>query len=268
MYNLGNIKAQIVDVLDFIRVIMSSFSAFVAVLGYLLFNTLGINIIFVFLSAFFVISASRAYNSLKDTKEDTINRKRINPLVFKKDGFIIIFILYGLGLFFSFFLGIFSTVFYLLILSAGISYTLFRLNKRSFSHLFKNLYGAFCISIVFLIGAGALTTEILIYCFLLILFVFAGSIVADLRDYKGDKKVGKITLPTVLTYTKAKMLSCSIFSGFIFLVFGLGAMAFLLFAVISLLVIFLVLSNKPRVAHFTGSFSILPTAVWIWILIG
>jgi len=245
---------------------MSSFSAFAAVIGYILFNSLGVNIIFAFLSAFCVIAASRAYNSRKDIKEDAINRKRINPLVFKKSGVLIIVILYGLGLLFSLFLEIFSTLFYLLVLSAGVAYTFFRLNARSFSHLFKNVNGAINIPLLFLLGAGNLNAEILMHYFLLSLFVFAGSIVADLRDYSGDKKIGKRTLPTVYGYKKAKIIAFITFSGFSFLVFGLYLKAFLLFGVFSFLIIFFVLRNKPRFAHFCGGFSILPTTAWIWIL--
>lgn len=256
------------DFLDFIRVVMSAFSSLAAVIGYLLFNPPGIPIIFAGFSAFCAVAASRAYNSRKDTKEDTINRKRVNSFSFKKEGILIIVFLYIVGLFFSLFLGTVSVVFYLVFMFVGIVYTLFRLNARSFSHLFKNLYGAFGISLVFLLGAGMVTTEIFIYCFLLALFVIASSIVADLRDYRGDIKVRKRTLPTVLGRTKAKVLSSTIFSAFSLLILILYIKAFLLFAVFSFVVILLVLRNKPRLAHFTGSLSILPTTAWIWIIIG
>jgi 4-hydroxybenzoate polyprenyltransferase len=257
---------MLIDFLDFIRLGMSTFSAFIAILGYVLFNHATLSIAFVALSSFCVIAASRAYNSLKDTKEDSINRKRVNPFVSRKEGVWVICILYVLGFYLSTFLGNVSVVSYVLIMTAGICYTFFRLNARSFSHLFKNFNGAINIPVLFIFGAGKLDVLVLMYYFSLTIFIFGGSVIADLRDYAGDKKVGKRTLPTVFGYSEAKIIAVASFLIFVFLVFSLFLTAFLIFTVVSFPVILLMLINKPRAAHVSACLSIVFAAGMLFVM--
>jgi 4-hydroxybenzoate polyprenyltransferase len=151
-------------------------------------------------------------------------------------------------------------------ISIGTVYTYFRLNLRSFSHLIKNLYGALGLPIIFLLGAGSLKTEVIIYYFLFSIFIFGGSIVADLRDYTGDKKIGKKTVPVVVGYSKSKIISCAIILAFASLIFCLELKSFFLLGAASLLMIVLVAKDMPKHAHLTGGLSFLVTSLWLLIL--
>lgn len=255
------------DFLDFIRFGMSSFAALITILGYIMFNSIGLQIIFAAFSSFCVMGASRAYNSLNDVKEDSINRKRINPLTFKKERIPIIVILFSLGFVSSLFLTTVSTIVYLLVVTSGIAYSLFRLNARSFSHLIKNSYGAVFASLLFLLGAGALNAGILLHYVLLIILIFGISVTADLRDYPGDKKTGKKTLPTTLGYKEAKLISSAVLLVFSFLTFHFFAKGFLLFAFFSFFAVVLILKNKPRFAHVSSGIASLLTIFWIMIIL-
>jgi len=71
----------------------------------------------------------------------------------------------------------------------GMAYSFFKIKALP---LVKNIYTGFGIALIFLIGSSGapFTYTMIIYYFLISLFMTTGSIIADLRDYKGDSETG------------------------------------------------------------------------------
>jgi len=242
---------------------MSVFSVLLAMLGFLLFHSASLSIIFVVISAFCFNAATRAYNSIKDVKEDAINRKRVNPFVHRREGKWIIGSLYVAGFASSLFLGTVAIAAYILVTIAGISYTLFSMNARSFSHLLKNFYSGANIPLLMVMGAGLVNAEVLVYYFVLGLFIFLGSVISDLRDYSGDKQTGKRSLATVYSYGEGRLVAVASLLAFDFLVVGLSIFHLALFVAASFVMIALLFANKPRVAHISGGLALMSTVVML-----
>lgn len=261
------VKNKIRNLSDFIRFEISFFSIFIALLGYILFNApVGISVLAIGISTFCAIAFCFAYNNTKDVEEDSINRKQLSSLTNSLEGKLVLISLITIGFISSLFLPIISTIFYLLMIAVGTVYSFFTLNSRTFSHLIKNFYASFGLSMIFFLGAGGFNLNILFYYFLFSVLIFAGSIVADLRDYDGDSKTGKRSLPTVLGYNKSKIISSIIFFSFALLVFQLSVTTFFIFAIISFLLIFLVLIDKPQIAHRLAAVSVMLNTSWLWII--
>ena len=190
------------DLLDFIRFRICFSASLSAMIGYLLFNPLDINLIFVFLASFFVFGAIYSYNNITDKKEDLVNRKRINPFVDNKGLWITIGCFF-FGAIFSSFLPTISILFYITLTITGIIYSFFRI-KRFF--LIKNLYTSLGATQVFLLGAANLTIDAISSYFLISALIFIGSLISDLRDYVGDKAANIKTMPVRFGYDVTKKI--------------------------------------------------------------
>lgn len=255
-------SSSVREILDFIRFKISFFSLFIGVLGFILANQISHALFLAALSSFCICAGSFAYNNVTDTREDVINRGEINSLAGRKEGMLLIFILFSLGLIFSFFLSRISFFFSITMTFVGVVYSLFRL-KRYF--LIKNFYIGLCLPILFLIGAGALNAQIIFYYILLFAFFFAGSLIADLRDCEGDGKTGLATLPVKMGYRKVQVLTAAILAYVSFLIMYLGLRHFFPISFLSFVMLMLLVKDKIKSAHFLGGISILATVVW-WFL--
>ncbi|MFH1228846.1 MAG: hypothetical protein V1678_00280 [Candidatus Aenigmatarchaeota archaeon] len=94
--------------LDFTRPKICVFISSIALCGYLLFNSVGIVMLFTFLASFFGTAGAYCLNNIKDKEEDMINRKKINPFSSNRSGMIITIACFFIGVIFSLFLSPFS----------------------------------------------------------------------------------------------------------------------------------------------------------------
>lgn len=221
-------KRYIQEFIAFIRPKICLFITGIAVSGYLLFNPVGIKLIFVFLCAFFGAVAAYTYNQLTDRKEDLINKEKLNSFVISANApmYVISFVL--LSFIFALFLSKLAVLFYVIGLVTGMGYSSFRI-KEIF--LLKNLYTAFIMPMPFLLGATAnsLITYKTVGCFLLVvLLVFVVSLLGDLRDCKGDKATGINTMSVVFGYGPVKKIASLSLGFFILTIVGLGYTIFYL----------------------------------------
>lgn len=245
---------------------MSALTALGAVVGFLIVHPWGVQAGMVWLTAFLFVAASRAYNSTTDQEEDSINRKRVSSLSTGRmgKGVVAMFFLLGIGIAGA--LSMSQFVLGILFCCYGFLYTFLRMNARLSSHIIKNGYGATGVMLLFLFGAGSFEPHVFLFMGLLGLFVFGTSIVADLRDYAGDQRVGKRTLPTVIGKRGASALSGIVHGAFAVTVLLFSLQAFFIFAVASVIVILGTAADKPRLAHVGGSVSIIPTLLWMVFL--
>lgn len=251
---------KIRDFFDYIRFNICIFSVFIASSGYLLYAQPSIDLLFVALSSFFVCVGAYSYNNIVDKKEDSINRGRINPFSSNFEGVIITASAFLAGFVFSLFLSPLSVLFYIVTFTISLAYSGFRLKKYL---LVKNLYTGFGITQVFLIGASnfSITSGVIHNYILISAFITIGSIISDLRDYKGDKAANIMTLPVFLGYEKARrlvMLSLIFYS-----VWVIGFSEFFVIGPFVLLMLFAVFKDNPAVAHLFGRYSFVLIALWL-----
>ena len=242
--------------LEFIRFRICIFVTSIGMAGYLLFNPISVNLIFVLLATFLITAGAYAYNNMTDMEEDLVNRKRINPFILSKKSLFLISGLFISGTIFSFFLSLYSLSFCLLGVLISIAYSFFKLKKY---FLVKNFYTAFGASLVFLVGAGNISIPIMGYYALFTLFVFIGSSISDLRDYTGDKINNIRTLPVVLGYHLAKKID--------FILLGLFSLTILFSDLVvllpfSLMMIYFLYKNKLTLAHSCEGFSFIFLVIW------
>lgn len=192
---------QLKQLLEFLRFKISLFAAFSATSGYLLFNPLSSDVLLAALSTFLLCATVASYNDITDVKEDSINRKNINPLVYSTKGKVITAACMLLGLYFSFLLSVFSAAFFIMPLVAFSAYSSFRMKRYLFV---KNIYTALASSLVFFIGAGEFTETAILYYLFVSGFVFIGSVISDIRDLDGDRAAGIRTIPIVFGEDLAK----------------------------------------------------------------
>lgn len=246
----------ILDFLDFIRFEKSLITSFFGILGYLLFNPTGIGVLFACLSSFCVVSACRAHNSLNDKKEDKINRRRINPLAGNKLGKLIIISLLLSGMTFTIFMPLSSTLFYLIVVLIETAYSGFRLKSY---FLAKNIVSGLGLSTVFLMGTGFINAEVILYFFLIFMFIFNGSIISDIMDFRGDKTAGLRTTPVVLGVKGARKLVYMMFLAFVFITFQLELYNLAILSMSSVLAILLMATNREKYVHKLGGLSFILT---------
>lgn len=251
MYKLSNF-------LQFIRFKICVFVTCIGIIGYLLFNSLSWNLIFVILACFFAVAGSYAYNNMTDKEEDLINRKGLNCFVLDNRSFLIVIVFLSLGLFFSTFLSIYSMFFFLVGIFVSLTYSFFKLKKH---FLVKNFYTGFGASLVFLVGATYLTFEIVEYYILISFFIFIGSTISDLRDYEGDRLTNIRTLPVYLGYDTGKKIVFVLLSVFSFLILFFSGFTLLL--PFALVMIYFLLKNKPTLAHSCEGFSFIFLVLWL-----
>jgi 4-hydroxybenzoate polyprenyltransferase len=243
-------KEIISNISEFIRLKICIFVCAIGMSGFLLFNPLNMSLVFVSLTSFFGAAGAYSYNSIRDKKEDLINRRSINHFALSKKGLLIVFVCFALGFFSSLLLPMYSILFYLFGLVVSIVYSFFRIKKY---FLIKNLYTGFFATLMFLIGATNMTSEVIQYYILISFFIFILSIISDLRDYRGDKVSSIKTLPVSLGYNPTRILVFLLLSIFSSIILNSHFMILLPF---SLLIIFFVYKNRPSIAHSLGGFSL------------
>ena len=190
---------------SFIRVNICTFGSFISGVGFLLFNQFDLfNLALTFLSSFFIIASVYSINNITDTKEDIINRKKINFFAQNPSGRIYSFLLFSIALILSFLVSSNAVIFILLYGAFGVIYSTIRVKEFSQA---KNIYTGILTGLLFLIGATAfhsVSIEILAYFILFSYFIFIASFISDLRDIEGDSKAGVLTAVVKLGKFKAK----------------------------------------------------------------
>jgi len=245
------------DLLGFLRLDLSLFASFVGVLGFALFNPLSHLAVPVAISSFLACGAGCAYNEMKDMKEDMINRGKVNPFTRSGGGPAIIASSYVLGFLLSSLVSVASLLLYLAMVFLGLTYSRYRLKQYL---LVKNFYSGFGSTLVFLIGASSVSTAVLGYYFMLSLFIFAGTIVSDLRDYAGDIKAGVRTIPVAIGYVRGKATACALFLTFLAAMHATGLYMFAPLSAFSLLIMALLVADRPSPAHKLGGISLVSMA--------
>lgn len=253
---------RIKTVLEFIRFELCLFASFIGMTSYLLFNQLSIEVIFVIVSSFFVCASVYAYNNTCDMEEDLINRGKINPFAVNK-GLLIVGCCILIGLISSLLLSTISLSFFISSIITGIIYSSFKLKKH---FLIKNLYTSLGGVQLFLIGANVLNADIVPYCLLFSFFIFIGSLISDLRDYEGDKFSGIKTLPVVLGYQRAKIIVYLLLVVFPFFILQLGVYSFIPLITFSLIILFFLIKNKPKIAHMFNGISFIFLTFWLILI--
>ena len=194
------------DFLTFIRVETALFISLTAVCGYLLFNNMNEIVIPLFLAVQFAGMAGYACNKLIDKKEDFFNQGRLDFFAANKHGYVVFLSFLLLGVYFSFYLPLFSFLIYTIGLFSSIIYSIFRLKKIP---LFKNIYTAIDVVIAFLVGV-TINEKFLFSSFtyfpLIFLMVFSGTLIGDLRGGKGDKLAGIKNFTDIIGENKTKNL--------------------------------------------------------------
>lgn len=254
---------SIKDFLEFTRFKLCILCPFLAMSGYLLFNELSANIVFVSLSSFFVCMGAYSINNIVDVKEDFINRKKINPFASKLEGKIISGLAFSLGLYFCSFLSYVSVMFYVIAVFTSITYSVFVLKKYLFM---KNLYTGFGVAQVFLIGAFASTSpsQAFLYYAIISLFILIGSMISDIRDYEGDKASGFKTLPVYLGCGLTKKLILSLILIYMFIITLAFPEFMILLPFLALKFLFLY-KNRISFAHLSGTLAFIFLSVGLMI---
>ena len=261
---MHDIKNEFISILDFLRVNLCMYSIFFGTIGYLLFNELSLNILWISFSCFFLVAGVYSYNNITDKSEDAIYRKKINKYSTLKSGYGISALCFVLGIFFSSHISTFSLDIALLFSVAGVVYSYFRIKSHL---LIKNLYTAFSLASFFLLGAGSQGYESALYYLLFSTIIFLGSVISDLRDFEGDRKSGVKTLPVVFGYDNARRLICAgLFFSVLFTYF-LDIVASFVLVPFLCLMFFYVTRNMPKKAHQYGNLSVVFLAVWLFIIL-
>lgn len=254
------------ELFDFLRLKLCVSAMFASMAGFLLFNRPSAQLIPVSLAAFFICAGVYSYNNVTDKKEDEINRGKINAFSAKKEGILIVLLLFSSGLFFSYSLSFYAFFISALFIFLGAAYSYFRL--KSFL-LVKNLYTAFLVSLFFLLGAGGrqeFSVQFFLYYLLFFTLVLLGSIVSDLRDMEGDKRAGLRTLPVAFGYGKVRAAMCLGIGLSVFLVLLLDF--WVLFPVVPslLIMLFFVIKDEPGKAHLSETISIVFLVLWLLLV--
>ena len=93
-----------------------------------------------------------------------------------------------------------------------------------------------------------------------------GSLISDLRDYKGDKIVGIKTLPVYLGYRWTKKIIYSLLFGISVFILQLNLFYLLPLLLFIPLILLFILKNKPEMAHFYGNISLIFLTAWLMIV--
>ncbi len=202
--------------MKFIRLRICLMSIFIGISGFLMFNELSSHAVYVALSVFFLCASGYAYNNMTDEKEDKINRNETSSWNTSRRGFPVIMICTASGIFFSSVFSQASFLYSVIFLVTVFSYSFFRIKRFL---LMKNIYTALCIAVLFLVGSGdVMNFDVMLSYVFFATLLFTGSMMSDIRDYKGDKMSGIMTLPVRMGIKGAEKLSlvliflCSVFS--------------------------------------------------------
>ena len=247
------------ELVDFLRLKLCIFAPFMGMIGYLLFNHLSTNIIFVILISFFISVGGYAYNNITDREEDLINRKKINYIVLSDKSYLIVLFSFLIALLLSLFLPLYSIFFTIIGITVSTIYSLFKIKKY---FLLKNIYTGFGATQLFLLGAGGITIEIIQHYLLIAFFIFIGSIISDLRDCEGDKSVGIKTLPVYFGYDLTKKTIYFLLIILSVLILGMSVYNLFPMLVFVPIMFFYIVKNKPIIAHFSGVISLIFLVAW------
>jgi len=208
------------------------------------------NLVLVSLCSFLLCSATYAYNNRFDRKEDEVNYGYVNFFAKNIHGLILILLMFGLGVYLLFYLMQTSFLTGIVIVIIGIIYSVFGLKKIT---LVKNVYTALGISLLLILGAGVFSYSILQYYFFFSLLVLTGSLISDMKDYRGDKLAGIKTIPVKIGIRKTRVFAYSI----IFVLSLLCIWMNMLLPVLLLSIHFLLIyKNSYKKAHTINIFSI------------
>jgi 4-hydroxybenzoate polyprenyltransferase len=251
------------ELFEFLRIKLCIFAPFGAMIGYLLFSQLSFSIIHVILGAFFACVAVYSYNEITDRKEDEVNRGKVNYFAKNISGSFISTGSALLGVFFSYLVSYIAFVVCILFTISVAAYSTFRAKKY---FLVKNLYTSFGVSLLFLMGVSnveQIGTALLYYLFIS-MFILVGSLISDLRDAEGDKKVGLRTLPIVIGAAKTKHLIYGLCAAFLLSVTSLNLYPLQIAALFLIAVAFLVPLDKYKAAHSMSRIALL--FVWMALM--
>ncbi len=256
------VAEMVMEFLNFIRVRICISASLLALAGILL-SAHGISAAFVLACSFFACAAVYSYNNITDKEEDLKNRGSLNRLVLnKKLGLAVVSCCALTSIMLSFSLTFYSAFFILTFIVTGIAYSHFRIKKHP---LIKNLYTAFLISQLFLVGYGYIDAGTLFYYTEFYLFILAGSILSDLRDYEGDKDAGINTLPVIFGPAKIKkMIYALIFLTGMLAAFDFSRLCIIL--VCNFIVLIELIRNNFGFAHSFGMMSFAFLDLWLFLL--
>ena len=221
-----------------------------------MFNAISHELIFIIITSFFLSAGAYAYNNITDKKEDIINKR---SYLFIDNGLYIVSICFLLAFIFSLFLPIVSILFSVSIIITSIIYSFFNIKKY---FLVKNFYSGMGTPQLFLLGAASLTFTVILYYLLISLFFFVGSLIADLRDYKGDKITGIKTLPVYIGCERTKNIVYLSLSLFLVLVLQSNLFPISIFITLMIISIF---KRRIETAHFLGGISLIFLVGWLSI---
>lgn len=194
----------------FIRPEVCAFASSLSALGCLMYGQANA-LPYALASTFLGTAATYSFNNMKDHAEDRLNRGRVNRLSSGRAGYAYSAALYAAGLVLAAWLTALSAAIYTVAMAAGVAYSQFRLKRHL---LVKNLYTGLGIPLIFLIGAGRWGPDVAAAYALFSTFIFIGSVISDLRDYRGDKAAGVTTLPVRIGYDATRCLVLSLTAAF------------------------------------------------------
>ena len=218
IFSIGEGTGEFKEFIKFLRPRIAIFGTGLALLGYLIFNPINTDMLFVSVCAFFATVAAYSINLLTDKEEDASTGRELNYFVInQKKGQVLVCLFIALGVLSSALLSKTTMLFYGLIILLALSYSLFRIKKIS---LVKNISTGFILTLLFLFGASPylrFTLEMVIYYLIISFYVFVLSLLTDLRDYDEDKAGGIKTLSVLLGRDNTTKIVYSSF--FLFLAF-------------------------------------------------
>lgn len=184
------------ELVTFMRPETGVFIAGMAATGFLLFNPLGIYLLYVSLAVFFLSAFGYSYNYLEDKKEDLLNNKQLNEFVTNGKGPLVAVSLLTTAFIFSLYLSRAAFWIFLFSIPLTIAYSRCRI-KEVF--LLKNVYTGFVMALMFLIGATTIhmSYEAFFYLPFVFVFGFVINLLGDIRGYSGDKAAGIKTVAVV-----------------------------------------------------------------------
>jgi 4-hydroxybenzoate polyprenyltransferase len=194
------------NLLQFIRYKVCLYVTSMALTGYLLFNPVDATLLPVALTTSTLTGAAYALNRRADTDEDELNHKKINQYTRNRGGILIIGALILTSIWSVSHLSKYSQIFCLIGLVFGIIY--YKIKVKQIARI-KNIYAMLSISSMFMLGATATpsTTPIVaLYYLNICICVLSISVLADLRDYEGDRLVGVASIPVLYGYNSARLL--------------------------------------------------------------
>ncbi|OYT26245.1 MAG: hypothetical protein B6U97_04220 [Candidatus Altiarchaeales archaeon ex4484_96] len=260
---------EIKEFLEFIRLRVCLYVTSLALTGFIIAEQNMQKSPLLALTAFSATAAMYSLNQLSDEYEDLLNKKKINHFVRNGYGRHITLFLLLSTLLLALMLTKTSLLLLILSLSLGIIYSKVKVKKIS---PIKNLYAMLSISLMFLVGATAYNVDLgmsLLSAYLAVsLYVLSISVMADLRDYVGDRMAGVKSIPAMWGYEKGKIVLCSLILVFMSMVLVDRLMVFYILFLFTPLVLFNILRDRIYNAYklLSISFLSLPLAAVMIIL--